>query len=151
MARIYSVTCRHCGCLRSFRSGPMSDEKVRKQLIRDGWDIGRHTKAHTCPACQHKPKNAPSAPKEEVAQTTTAHAALMPSLEEVWAATSENDRVAFARKIYDEFFAHEPASGVDARTQPDENDTEPPVIDDDAEAADWWLEIHNGAVSGATR
>lgn len=142
--RVYRVTCRHCGCLTTFRAAMLAEERVRKQLIRDGWEIGRHIKAHACPACSHRRKDrtplndADVAPKPVPAPTPAPTS--MELLETAWLACSEQDRETFALEVYQKYFVTEPPHSEEEH----KDSPETAVADNsNSEPADWWLEIHS--------
>jgi hypothetical protein len=152
VTRAYRITCRYCNCLKTFRCAHLSEEKIRKQLIRDGWEIGRNTTSHSCPGCNQKPHRDKPQPvpvqKEEVVITPPPSS--LEYLEMAWAACSEPERETFALKIYEEYFSRQKFNGEPARTITDDNE-EAPVDDGDDTPADWWIEIHGGANSEATK
>jgi hypothetical protein len=49
--RIYRVTCRKCGAIHDFRPNTLSDEKLKRNVERDGWQLGRYQNLHLCPIC----------------------------------------------------------------------------------------------------
>lgn len=151
MTRAYKITCRYCGRLKSFRTTGFADEKMRKHLIRDGWEIGRVAGAHVCPGCIHRHKDK-STSRADV--SVTPPPSPMIALELAWMACSEKDRETFALKLYEEYFAAppQPPSPLFAPLSPTNGETmplDPPTIDgDDDTPADWWLELQT---SGATK
>jgi hypothetical protein len=167
VTRAYRVTCRHCNCFKSFRSGGrLSDDKMRKHLIREGWDIGRSNNLHVCPGCSEKPKppvtaqvkplpagfvdrmlqaalDAVTSPQEEALITPPPEPLV--TLEAAWMACSEDERREFVHKICDEHSLLGrlyPTAPSPVEDQPVE---EPPVDEEPDEPADWWIELQRGA------
>ena len=56
--RRWEVTCRKCHLVHTFRPGGSNDDKIRRNLIREGWDIGHSTLQNTCPDCEHPTRDA---------------------------------------------------------------------------------------------
>jgi hypothetical protein len=131
--RRYSVTCRCCGGSTVFNAFSASEEKMRKRLIHDGWEIGKHLNLHLCPACAAKHRDKPPAQKTP-----------LELLESAWASCGEKDRKAFALKISQDYFPH-PVK----EEKPEIPKDDLPIDDEDNDPAEWWLEIQEKAARQA--
>jgi hypothetical protein len=58
--RIYRVTCHDCGTTVDLPANDLTDEGMRKRLMRVGWEIGRRVNQHRCYTCIYKLKPAPA-------------------------------------------------------------------------------------------
>ena len=52
--RLYRIICRECAKQHDFKPNTLSDEKLRRNIIRDGWELGRYRTLHLCPKCADK-------------------------------------------------------------------------------------------------
>lgn len=144
--RYYVIECR-CGRQASQHASGLTNDRLRKFFIRNGWHIGKTTTQHRCPGCNSKHADKPAVvTKPPPSVMVTPPPSRLHALQMAWDMASPGERKAFLATVYPSAIATNGSAMPEPVTAPEPEPVEAEELIV-GEVADWWVEMEKKAVT----